>query len=121
MLKRNSRQGLLSLFLASALAAGASAQTYPHADTAFIDPNGLELDGAGAVESAVSLETTDLTLLMIWIAFTAGMAGVAMADRRYANRSSIDAGVRILDPTTAHGLVDAHDTHVKVGALHGPV
>jgi hypothetical protein len=45
-------------------------------EPAFIDPNGLEVDGAGAVESSVEPDVADLTLLIISV--TVALAALAM-------------------------------------------
>jgi hypothetical protein len=94
----DSRPKLLSLCLVSALAATASGHPIsptgnprPPADTdtGFIDPNGLEMDGAGAAESDFDFNTTDMTLLMIWIALTLGLVGGALAAERDRRRAEV--------------------------------
>jgi hypothetical protein len=84
----NSRQKLLSLCLLAVLGTPVSARDEQYAGSSSpavnlpaFDPNGLEADGAGAVERATSLETTDLTLLTIWAALALTMAGTALADK----------------------------------------
>jgi hypothetical protein len=91
-----SRQQLASLGLFTLLAistfahadASVSSSSPTRSDTAFIDPNGLEADGAGAVESNVPFESTDRTLLAICIALALGMIGTELIDRRRAIRSA---------------------------------
>jgi hypothetical protein len=92
------RPKLLSLCLVTALAATASAHPIQstgssrppsHTDTAFIDPNGLEVDGAGAAESGFAFDTTDMTLLMIWIVLTLGLVGGALAAERDRRRAEV--------------------------------
>jgi hypothetical protein len=89
-----SRQHLASLGLLTLLAISTFAHANPsvtsssanRSDTAFIDPNGLELDGAGAVESIVPFESTDRTLLAICVALAFGIIGTELVDQRRAIR-----------------------------------
>jgi hypothetical protein len=79
-----SRRKALSLCLATALASTATAHPIAHTETAFVDPNGLEIDGAGSVQSSTSSGTFDLALLAIWAAATLSLVGMAVsADRRH--------------------------------------
>jgi len=58
-----------------------------HSDSAFVDPNGLELDGPGAVAPGVDMQVSDVLLLMTWSAMVFGLAGVLLLER-----SASDAG-----------------------------
>ena len=91
----NGRQKLLSLCLLGVLAATAPVRAAQFPDTpgapasiAAVDPSGLEADGAGAVESDVSFETADKTLLLIWAALALTMFSIAVADLRGAKQST---------------------------------
>jgi hypothetical protein len=83
----NPRRKLLSLCLLAMIAAGASAHSAGSPDAtrqqgpAFIDPNGLEVDGAGSVESPVEVGTADLALLIICITLGLGALTIAVIDQ----------------------------------------
>ena len=89
------RQRLMSLCLLGVLATTGSARAEQSSDTpsapasmVAVDPNGLEVDGAGAVESNVSFESADKTLLLIWAALALTMFSIAVADLRGAKQST---------------------------------
>lgn len=89
------RRTAASFPLLTILAAGASVVSpqrvgtaaATHSNTALIDPDGLELDGAGAAETAVILEATYPTLLMIWTTRGLGIVTLILADRRVTHKS----------------------------------
>jgi hypothetical protein len=86
----DSRRKLLSLCLLTALATPCAqakqAVGNPNAtvssDAVSIDPNGLEMDSASAIDRALPSETTDIVLLMICAALALAMAGIGVADER---------------------------------------
>jgi hypothetical protein len=105
----NGRQKLLSLCLLGVLAATASVRAEQSAGTSSapanivaVDPNGFEVDGAGAVENEVSFETADETLLLIWAALALTMFGIAVADLRAARQSTNAVILGELDSNSAH-------------------
>ena len=90
----NARLKLLSLCMLAMIAAGAPAHSAdsleptPQHNPAFIDPNGLEVDGAGAIYSAVEPETTDLTLLIICITLALAAMTIAVVDQ-HRNKQAV--------------------------------
>lgn len=90
------REKILTLCLATVLMSTVSAHPIPgpdklnptaHAEASFIDPNGLELEGAGSTENSVSLETLDLALLAIWASLTLAMIGMAVSVEEHPKRA----------------------------------
>jgi hypothetical protein len=89
-------EGMLGLCLAAMLVTTASAHQISgsdlnptsHAESPYIDPNGLELDGAGSVQNPVSLETLDLALLGVWASITLGLVGIAVSVGQHRKRAS---------------------------------
>ena len=105
----NGRQRLMSLCLLGVLATTGSARAEQSSDTpsapasmVAVDPNGVEVDGAGAVESNVSFEAADKTLLLIWAALALSLLGIAVADLR-ASKPSMNAAIL--------GELDSHSAH----------
>jgi hypothetical protein len=90
----NPRRKLLPLCLLAMIAAGAPAHSAdslnptPEHIPAFIDPNGLEVDGAGAIDSAIEPETTDLTLLIICITLALAAMSIAVVDQ-HRNKQAV--------------------------------
>jgi hypothetical protein len=104
----SSRRKLLSLCLLTALATTASATAEravgspsgtASSDAVSIDPNGLEMDGAGLLERALPSETTDIVLLMTCAALALAMAGIGVADAR---RSQQPANAPVLGEMESH-------------------
>jgi hypothetical protein len=92
----NPRRRLLPLCMLVMIAAGAPAHSGSSPDAtrqqepAFIDSNGLEVDGAGSVESPVEPDIVNLTLFTISVILVLGVLAMGVIDQHRSRPATSD-------------------------------